>query len=149
MPPISSRGGPRRVVLTTVSSDSHTWNLIFLQLLLEEHGYQVLNLGPCVPDDLLVAECSAERPQLIVVSTVNGHGFHEGVRIGRALRAVPVLDCVPRVIGGKLGISGSQPERYDELLAAGFHVVFGDEPEHLAAFHALLDTAAADTRVCA
>jgi len=149
MPPMYSRGDRRRAVLTTISSDSHTWNLIFLQLLLEEHQYRVHNLGPCVPVELLVAECSAELPHLIVVSTVNGHGFREGVRMGFALRAVPALEGVPLVIGGKLGIDGSQPERCDELLAAGFDAVFYDEPGQLAAFRGFLEAAAAGTRLFA
>jgi methylaspartate mutase sigma subunit len=144
-----SRGDRRRAVLTTISSDSHTWNLIFLQLLLEEYRYRVHNLGPCVPVELLVAECSAELPHLIVVSTVNGHGFHEGVRLGFALRALPALKGVPLVIGGKLGIEGSQPERCDELLAAGFDAVFYDEPGQLAAFRGFLEAAAAGTRLFA
>ncbi|MFJ6777768.1 cobalamin B12-binding domain-containing protein [Streptomyces yangpuensis] len=113
------------VVVTTMASDSHTWNLVFLQLLLEELGHRVTNLGACVPDELLVAECRRIEPGLIVLSSVNGHGFHDGLRVIEALRACPELAGTPTVIGGKLGISGSgTPARQRALLTAGFDGVF-------------------------
>ncbi|AWI32126.1 methylaspartate mutase [Streptomyces tirandamycinicus] len=113
------------VVVTTMASDSHTWNLVFLQLLLEELGHRVTNLGACVPDGLLVAECRRTAPDLIVLSSVNGHGFQDGLRVIAALRACPELAGTPTVIGGKLGIAGSgDPARRCALLAAGFDGVF-------------------------
>ncbi|WUQ87232.1 cobalamin B12-binding domain-containing protein [Kitasatospora purpeofusca] len=113
------------VVVTTMASDSHTWNLVFLQLLLEELGHRVTNLGACVPDELLVSECRRIEPDLIVLSSVNGHGYHDGLRVIPALRACPELAATPTVIGGKLGIAGSgDPERQRSLLAAGYDGVF-------------------------
>jgi methylaspartate mutase sigma subunit len=115
------------VVLTSVSSDSHTWNLVVLQLLLEELGHRVRNLGACVPDDLMVSECVRLRPDLIVVSTVNGHGFHDGLRLIRKVRSQAELAGTPMVIGGKLGISGPGCERSRaQLIAAGYGAVFED-----------------------
>jgi methylaspartate mutase sigma subunit len=106
-------------------SDAHTWNLVFLQLLLEEAGHQVANLGPCVPDDFLVAECQWKQPDLIVVSSVNGHGFHDGMRVIARLRSCPELLTTPVVIGGKLAITGvDRGARSPALLAAGFDGVF-------------------------
>src|SRR6476661_5697161 len=93
-------------VVTSTVSDSHTWNLIYLQLVLEEIGFDVTNLGACVPDDLLVGECRWIRPELIVVSSVNGHGLVDGRRLIGRLRAAPELAATPVVIGGKLGITG-------------------------------------------
>jgi methylmalonyl-CoA mutase cobalamin-binding subunit len=115
----------RRCVLSSVSSDSHTWNLVFLQLLLEEHGYQVKNLGACVPDDLLLEVCLAEVPDAVVISTVNGHGRLDGIRLARRLRAEPTLAGVPMMIGGKLGLQGTAcAAAQAELIAAGFDAVF-------------------------
>jgi methylmalonyl-CoA mutase cobalamin-binding subunit len=117
----------RRVLLTTVSSDSHTWNLVFLNLLLEEHGNEVLNLGPCVPDAIVLEAVRQYRPDAIVVSSVNGHGFLDGGRLIRILRNDPCGREVPAVIGGKPGILGEGNDRYrDELLMAGFDAVFAD-----------------------
>ncbi|MEK8146045.1 cobalamin-dependent protein [Streptomyces sp. M10(2022)] len=115
------------VVITSVASDAHTWNLVYLQLLLEELGHRVTNLGACVPDQLVVDECRTRRPDLIVVSTVNGHGFIDGKRVVTLLRNYPELYRTPIVIGGKLGISGGeQGHDSQELIEAGFDAVFED-----------------------
>lgn len=123
-----------RILLSTTSSDSHTWNLMFLQLLLEESGHEVVNLGPCVPDDLLVETARTVRPTAIVISTVNGHGRIDGARIARTVRRDPEIAQLPMMIGGKLGIEGtSGDDQVSRLLEAGFDAVFtGDaSPDEL------------------
>ncbi|MFF8771905.1 cobalamin B12-binding domain-containing protein [Kitasatospora sp. NPDC015120] len=121
-----------------MASDSHTWNLVFLQLLLEELGHRVTNLGACVPDELLVSECRRTAPDLIVLSSVNGHGYHDGLRVIRALRGCPELSGTPTVIGGKLTIAGpGDPDRQRSLLAAGFDGVF-EEGRSVADFRAFV-----------
>jgi methylaspartate mutase sigma subunit len=115
------------VLVSSVASDSHTWNLVFLQLLLEEMGHHVVNVGACVPDDLLIASCRRHQPDLVVISSVNGHGHHDGRRVIGELRSRPDLVGVPVVIGGKLGIGGVDNARHtDDLLRAGFDAVFDD-----------------------
>jgi methylaspartate mutase sigma subunit len=113
-----------QVVVTSVSSDSHTWNLVYLQLLLEEMGHRVINLGPCVPDLELVERCRDLAPDLIVVSSVNGHGCTDGMRVIDALRGCPEFVATPIVIGGKLDVTGGDESNRDRLLAAGFDAVF-------------------------
>jgi methylaspartate mutase sigma subunit len=114
-------------VVSSVASDSHMWNLVFLQLLLEELGCAVTNLGGCVPDDLLVDECRSIAPNLVVISTVNGHGYTEGLRIAPRLRSCPELAGTVLTIGGKLDTDGTHAsERRNLLLAAGFDAVFDD-----------------------
>jgi methylaspartate mutase sigma subunit len=56
-----SRAHARKFVVTSVSSDAHMWNLVFLQLLLEENGGEVVNIGACVPDEVIIEECSSKR----------------------------------------------------------------------------------------
>ncbi len=112
------------IIVSSMASDSHTWNLVFLELLLEELGHRVINLGACVPDDVLLAECETLRPDLVVLSSVNGHGYQEGLRVIEALRGRPALSELPVVIGGKLGTAGPDAERSAELMAAGFAGVF-------------------------
>ncbi|MFI0743411.1 cobalamin B12-binding domain-containing protein [Streptomyces sp. NPDC021100] len=128
--------GRRQTVLVSgLASDSHTWNLVFLQLLIEELGYDVVNLGPCVPDELLVRECRERTPALLVVSSVNGHGHQDGVRVIRKLRAEPGLAELPAVIGGKLGITGGEgTDHVAELMEAGFDSVFEDGAQEIASF---------------
>ena len=123
------------ILVTSVSSDSHTWNLVVLQLVLEELGHHVHNLGACVPDGLLIAECRRLRPDLVVVSSVNGHGYHDGMRVIRRFRALRDLKRTPVVIGGKLGIAGPGCDlSRGRLVAAGFDAVFEEEVAGLTAF---------------
>ncbi len=117
----------KRAVLTTVSSDSHTWNLVFMQKYLQERGLEVINLGPCVPDELLVEQCVCAAPDLVVISSVNGHGHADGLRVIRKLRERPELADTSIVIGGKLGINGRQSKRELQALRdAGFDAIFDD-----------------------
>jgi methylaspartate mutase sigma subunit len=133
----ASRDG-LQIVVSSVASDAHTWNLVYLQLLLEEGGHRVTNLGACVPDELLVAECLRSRPDLVVISSVNGHGAQDGVRAIKALREQAELSTTPVVIGGKLGIDGPRGTSYAEsLLAAGFDAVF-EHGTGIAAFQSFL-----------
>ncbi|GHF66441.1 methylmalonyl-CoA mutase cobalamin-binding subunit [Amycolatopsis bartoniae] len=115
------------MLLSTISSDAHTWNLVFLQLLLEESGCEVINLGPCVPDELLRTTAECEQPDAIVISSVNGHARTDGCRVARVLRATVATRHIPLMIGGKLGISGAVgQDAVQDLLRAGFDFVFED-----------------------
>jgi methylaspartate mutase sigma subunit len=126
------------VVVSSLSSDAHTWNLVFLQLFIEEHGYDVVNLGPCVHDDLLVEECRAIRPSMVVLSSVNGHGCLDGMRVAPRLREA--LRGTPIVIGGKLGVTGELREaKTAALLEAGFDDVFPDDGSALHRFREMLE----------
>lgn len=138
-PEACAPGAGRTAVISSVASDSHTWNLVYLQLALEELGYTVTNLGACVPDEMLVDECLRLDPDLVVVSSVNGHGYIDGARLIARVRARPELAETPVVIGGMLGISGPDGRRgHDQLLAAGFSAVFGDG-SRMPAFRAYLE----------
>jgi methylmalonyl-CoA mutase cobalamin-binding subunit len=129
------------VLLSSVSSDSHTWNLVYLELLLTEWGCHVHNLGPCVPDQLLLDACDALEPDLVVLSSVNGLGALDGERVVRRLRAHRAAAGPRVVIGGMLGTQGDTGEhaRARQLTAAGFDAVF-EGPDALARFRAYLRT---------
>ncbi|MET7421149.1 cobalamin-dependent protein [Dactylosporangium sp. NPDC005555] len=115
------------VVVTGLSSDAHTWNLVYLQLLLEELGCRVTNLGGCTPDEVIVRECVDNRPDLVVIGSLNGHGVQDGTRLIAAVRACPALAATPVVIGGKLDVAGGgDGHNGDRLLVAGFDAVFED-----------------------
>lgn len=132
----TSTSGRGTVVVSGVASDAHTWNLVFLQLMIEELGYDVVNLGPCVPAELLVAECEQHKPALVVISSVNGHGYQDGLRLIDEVRASSELVATPVVIGGKLGIAGSLDEgASDRLVSAGFDAVFEDGARTVLSFY--------------
>ena len=116
---------PMRIVLSSVSSDSHTWNLVFLQLFLEFKGHEVCNLGSCTPDADIVSACEEMVPDLLVISSVNGHGNIDGERLIRKLRKNNALVDLPVAIGGKLGIHGADNTQYvDRLINVGYTAVF-------------------------
>ncbi|WP_261992670.1 cobalamin B12-binding domain-containing protein [Streptomyces sp. adm13(2018)] len=125
------RSGPLDVVVTGLPSDAHTWNLVFIQLLIEDLGHHVVNLGPCVPQDEIVESCGKYQPDLLVVSTVNGHGFQDAEQLIRAIRSRWELAGLPAVIGGKLGVLGAEQRAGHgrRLREAGFDAVFQDGPE--------------------
>jgi methylmalonyl-CoA mutase cobalamin-binding subunit len=140
-PPLVPAASAARVLVTGTLSDAHTWNLIFLQKYIAEAGHEVVNLGPCVPESLLVESCLRLRPDLIVMSSVNGHGVPDGLRAIAAIRAVPVLTSLPVIIGGKLTTTGAlSTAQLGQLAAAGFDAVFNDTA--LAPFRILLTGAA-------
>lgn len=135
--------GRGTVIVSGLASDAHTWNLVFLQLLLEEQGYDVVNLGPCVPDQLLVDECARIEPVLLVLSSVNGHGYQDGLRVISALRAAPRGSGLPVVIGGQLGVSDEDDSsRARAMTAAGFDAVFTSGPSELVEFQRYLGSIA-------
>ncbi|OZD59815.1 cobalamin B12-binding domain-containing protein [Rhodococcus sp. 14-2470-1a] len=131
------------IVVSGVTSDSHTWNLVFLQLLVEEEGFDVINLGPCTPEDVLVSACAEHAPSMVVMSSVNGHGYHDGMRMIKTVRENFGARELPVVIGGKLGITGaSNSTLSSELTSAGFTAVFDDSADGLAEFRGLLGSLA-------
>ena len=120
-----SRGAT--IVVSSTVSDSHMWNLVFLQLFVEELGHTVINLGPCVPEQLLVRECRDARPDLIVISSVNGHGVNDGLRLAPLVGGCRELVRTPLVIGGKLGIDGTgNVTARTALERAGFDRVYDE-----------------------
>lgn len=132
-----------KVLLSSVPSDSHVWNLVVLQLTLEDLGHEVVNLGPCVPVADLLRSARDERPDCVVISSVNGHGHVDGATIITALRADPELADLTVVIGGKLSVRGDMDlSWHQELLELGFDAVFpvaaGDDGAAVHAFQEFL-----------
>lgn len=112
-----------RCLLATIESDSHMWNLVYLQLWLEEQGFEVNNLGCCTPQTDLAEAIEGFEPDLVVVSSVNGHGHYQGRQMIENIRRHDAgVTCV---IGGKLTTSESDTLRVrDSLLEAGYAAVF-------------------------
>lgn len=128
-----------RAVVATIPSDSHTWNLVFIQAFLEEHGLEVFNGGPCTPIDDLLSGCLAHEADLLVISTVNGHGLIEAPDCIDRIRSVAELNGLPVVLGGKLGVGGAISEAVAaHLVAAGFDMVFTGQSASLDDFRRYL-----------
>jgi methylaspartate mutase sigma subunit len=69
--------------------------------------------------------CRELRPDLVVLGSVNGHGFTDGLQAIRAIRQQHDLRHLPVVIGGRLGTDGLRNAGATRrLLDAGFDAVF-------------------------
>lgn len=114
-----------KCLLSTVESDSHMWNLVYMQLFMEEQGMTVDNLGCCVPAQNVVSEMARQQPDMVVVSSVNGHGYFQGMELMQTIKNTGVQGNARVVIGGKLSILESENEVISEQLQQqGYDGVF-------------------------
>jgi methylaspartate mutase sigma subunit len=112
-------------LLTTVESDSHMWNLVYLELLLQEQGVEVVNLGPCVAVATALESLGKLHPDAVLVSSVNGHGLWQGQELREAAVRKFNEQLPPFLIGGKLTTSESDNASIvEQLRSAGFAEVF-------------------------
>ncbi len=112
-----------RCIVATIESDSHMWNLVYLQLWLEERGWDVTNLGCCTPGADIVDAIGRFDTDLLIISSVNGNGLYQGRQLIHCIRRQhALLRCV---IGGKLTTNESDnPHVRTVLTAAGYDAVF-------------------------
>ncbi|GAB4182645.1 MAG: hypothetical protein Tsb002_04210 [Wenzhouxiangellaceae bacterium] len=117
----------KRCLLMTVESDSHIWNLVYLQLFLEERGYQVDNLGCCTKVAYALRRIAETSPAFVLVSSVNGHGYVQGMRLYAEAESRFGSEIPEFVIGGKLTTHLSDiPRIKRNLLDIGYTAVFVD-----------------------
>lgn len=127
------------VILTGTPSDSHMWNLIFMELFLQENGCHVLNLGPCVPSMQIYDALEKSSYDLVVVSSVNGHLFQDAMNMIDPYSRNPSSHLPPFVVGGKIGISEkSATFQKKKLMKLGYDDVF-IEADSLMRFKKYLD----------
>ncbi len=114
-------------LITTIPSDSHHWNLIFIELLLKEHGFEIMNLGACVPFEETIKYYNTYKPEMLVVSTINGHGFIEGKQLINELKKKST--SIKNIfIGGNLSTNLELTEHHAaELENEGYTKAFGRE----------------------
>lgn len=132
-------------LLVTIPSDSHSWNMVFMEFLLSEGNYQVNNMGPNTPMSDVIDWLKQHPCDLVVVSTVNGHGYLEGVELAQRIRDESRY-AGALCIGGKICTENDMTtlERYSHILMqAGFDAVFDDsDKNNFDRFQALLDSTA-------
>ncbi|MCE3230498.1 MAG: methylaspartate mutase [Alphaproteobacteria bacterium] len=127
------------VILTSTPSDSHTWNLIFMELFLQENGCSVRNLGPCVPFQEIHETLAGSFFDLVVISSVNGHLFQDAIKIITSFSRNGFAQLPPFVAGGKMGISEKNAAfQRKKLVKLGYSDVF-TESDSLVSFKRYLD----------
>lgn len=115
------------ILLTTIESDSHTWNLVVLQLLLQEQGHKVTNLGACVSPLEVIKQSNKLDISVIFVSTLNGHGSSEGITLAKQIKKQKKLKNIPLVIGGLLTTTNNiSLQQIKELEDAGYSYIFNN-----------------------
>jgi methylaspartate mutase sigma subunit len=113
------------IILLGTHSDSHTWNLIFMELFLKENNCQVRNLGACVSIEEISEETKKFPPDLIIVSSINGHLFQDGIKIINSLNQKFPKKLPPLVIGGRMGVSVIESDfQKKKLHKLGYEGVF-------------------------
>lgn len=106
----------QHVILATIPSDSHCWNLVFMELLLIEQGFDVTNLGMCTPLKLILKHATEnDYPSCIVISSVNGHAYIEAEKLILQLRKHLPSD-IPIFIGGKMSTDIRKNKLYSRKL---------------------------------
>lgn len=132
----------KKALLSTIASDSHSWNLVFMEFFLNENGYDVVNLGPCTQVEDVTDALDKGYYDLVVISTVNGHGAYEGPELAEEIRDVAGFE-LDLVIGGKIATRNDTKTiraAKAELRKAGFDAVFDDsEKNTFDAFQAFID----------
>jgi methylaspartate mutase sigma subunit len=113
------------ILLATTPSDSHTWNLIYLKMLLEEHNHQVNLLGPCTPVDDIISGVQLNNVDIVAISSINGHGFLEAQEIPQKMCRLP--HPPPIIIGGNLITNGRLSRKQkNHLIRIGFYEVYSE-----------------------
>ncbi|MGB1015082.1 MAG: cobalamin B12-binding domain-containing protein [Nannocystaceae bacterium] len=110
------------ILLATLPSDAHSQNLLFLQRLLQEHGFEVRSLGVCTPVPVLLKACIEQRPSVALISATNGHHDVEGAMVAQRIRerlgqATPAL-----ALAGDLNLPVTT--WFHHQLEAGYDEVF-------------------------
>jgi methylaspartate mutase sigma subunit len=117
-------GKKRLAVVATTPDDSHMWNLVGVQLKLEERGFAVINLGPCTPLEEIAEMLRTHRPELLVISSINGHGEFSVGRILETLERYQLNRAAKIVVGGLLTTSAGLAAKTEQrLLDQGIHAV--------------------------
>ncbi len=117
-----------KVMLGTIPSDSHSWNLVYMQLLLNELECDVTQLGICTPEHVYVDTLNSAQFDLIVLSSINGHGFSQGKSVAHYISKNFKGEIPPMVIGGKLTTDNNFTAWHDsKMKQQGFSKVYYNE----------------------
>lgn len=119
------QSAPPTAIVATTPDDSHSWNLVGVELRLAERGFVVDNLGPCTPEDLVAERIRDRRPDLVVFSSVNGHGALSLLPVLETLELYQVKRAAPIVAGGLLTTDpATLSQARSRLVEAGVAAVF-------------------------
>lgn len=111
------------VLIAMTESDAHVVAIRLLQVFLEENGYQVINLGACVPLTEVVETASKLKPICIVLGAQNGHALDDIAPL-LPLMQKRAFSC-PVLLGGNVSIGSKKSnDSIEKLKTAGVTEIF-------------------------
>ena len=120
-------GMPKALIIGS-PSDAHTWNLFYLKLFIEECSISTHVLGGCTHLDDISATVASQPWDLIVISSLNGHFFHESKAIMDIIQATLDNCAQPKpwiIAGGKLDTQNRSHDLMERvLLKQGYDKLF-------------------------
>jgi methylaspartate mutase sigma subunit len=121
--PAAYRG---RVVLAVPQSDCHVVGAKLLEVYLQEHYYEVHNLGVCTPNAEIAAAVAEFEPLALLIGSQNGHGLKDLADLRDHLRAFGINDAFPVFVGGNLSVGAAKDaDQLQHAFAAIGIVVLG------------------------
>ncbi|MFT6778541.1 MAG: methylaspartate mutase sigma subunit [Paraglaciecola sp.] len=106
------------VIIAMTESDAHVVANKLLQLYLEDHGYNIINLGACTPMKHVVQSAAVINPQAIVLGSQNGHAL-EDISSLLSLKKDFKINC-PVILGGNLSVGAQKSNDFElEFQRAG------------------------------
>ena len=117
-----------KIIVCTTPSDSHMWNLVILDLFLQEKDFNVLNLGSNTPFKAVLESLDTFCPDLVIVSSLNGHLLQDGVEMMRYIQSHKGYVPCSFVAGGR---ASTDPKNMlfisKKLKSYGFEETFFDK----------------------
>jgi 5-methyltetrahydrofolate--homocysteine methyltransferase len=93
-----------KVILATVKGDVHDIGKNILKMLLENHGFKVIDLGKDVPSEDILAAAKKEKPDVIALSALLTTTMVEMEAVREALKKAKLK--VPLLVGGAVVTKG-------------------------------------------
>lgn len=109
----------RLAVVCAVEEEMHELAVLCLQLLLEEKGWRVVNLGAHTPFYAMTDAIEKHKPQLICISSTANMALSRNAREYDQFRAAAMKRGVPVVLGGEGFRDTAIRQRFPAQLHAG------------------------------
>jgi len=98
-----------KVLLATVKGDVHDIGKNIVKMMLENHGFEVLDLGKDVPSEIILETAKREKPNAICLSALLTTTMVEMEQVGNELKKEGLN--IPIMVGGADRQSMSRPWR--------------------------------------
>jgi len=128
-----------KVLLCVLGNDIHVVANRMLDLICRERGCVTVNLGALTPADEVIEAVADNRPDLLLVSTLNGQGYPEASRLMASIKENIQAAYRPAIwLGGNLFVGDYNDSEKQRYLDLGFDKVYS-RPRNFNKFSSDLD----------